>query len=102
MLIRQGDLMMRRVGDPTTTDHPTKPATLAIGEESGHSHVLDGLVAVALDNAPRGVVDVPAETLLRVEGMPWRHDPIPVAPGRYEYWIQRELSEADEIRRVVD
>lgn len=101
MIIRQGDLMLRRVSDASTDETP-RPVTLAIGEESGHSHVLDGFPVTPLGDQGRGVVEVLAPTNLRVEGMPWRHDPIPVSPGRYEFWIQRELTAEQEVVRVTD
>lgn len=96
MLIRQGDLTLRRVG--AAPPGAVRPTTLAVGEESGHSHVADGYLA-----GDRFVA--PAPTTLRVEGMPWRHRPVPVPAGEYEIVHQRELTEDEEIeevRRVAD
>lgn len=102
-MIRQGDLIVRRVAD--AEPGAAAPVTLAVGEESGHSHVVEAVLRRAVDvTSPDsvGVVDVLAPTELRIEGQPWRHDPIPLAPGRYEYWVQRELSDDDEVSSVAD
>jgi hypothetical protein len=95
MLIRQGDLILQSHSLPESIGEP-RTLTLAVGEESGHSHVLFGV-----DRGP-GLVEVLAPTALRVEGMPWRHDPITVPAGTYRYWVQRQLSESEEVVRVQD
>ena len=97
MIIRQGDLMLRRIGAPEAGK--ASAHTLAIGEESGHAHVADGILRRAIDVQP-GILDVVAPTSLRVTGQPWRHDPIKLEPGRYELWVQRELTEAEELEEV--
>ena len=97
--LRQGDLVLQRVPD-ASTDAPARPLTLAIGEESGHSHALTArLVSGGLGE---GVIVLDAPADLRVDGQPWRHTAITVPPGTYRYWVQRELSEGDEVRRVQD
>lgn len=100
-LIRQGDLVLRRIGDAQSTEQPTDQ-TLAVGKQSGHSHVVRGVVVQELAPSIVGLVDVPTLADLRVAGMPWRHDKIQLPSGRYEYWIQREVGPDDEVRNVVD
>lgn len=96
-LIRQGDLVIATIdAPPLKRRRQAKAITLAVGEESGHSHVLD---AVLRDS---GIFEVVAPTTLRVEGQPWRHDPIPVEPGVYRFFVQRQLSEDEEVIRVAD
>lgn len=93
MMYRQGDLMIRRTANTDTAKQPTEQ-TLAIGEESGHSHVIDAVMIQP------GLIDVPVPTMLRVAGMPWRHDALELPAGRYEYWIQRELTEDEELEQI--
>lgn len=95
-MIRQGDLVLVRVGDAETAEKPTA-VKLAIGEDSGHAHVLD-VVKIA-----DRLVDVPQPSQLRVEPdhLAWRHQPIPVPPGRYQYVIQQEYVPAGA-RQVQD
>ena len=103
MIIRQGDLMMRRVGS-VSASRRAATVTLAVGEESGHSHVVDGWLDRPLTADKPGLVSV-GQTQLRVAGMPWRHGAIIVPSGQYEFWIQRELTEneeLEEVRRVQD
>lgn len=96
MMIRQGDLALISVSPATL---PGKPAahTLAIGEDSGHAHVIDR--ALRLDD----LLVVPDDAILTVEPAPmaWRHDPIQVPAGTYRIVIQREYT-PQEVRRVQD
>lgn len=81
MIIGQGDVSMRRIGDSRTIEAP-KAITVAIGEQSGHSHVLR-LGVESRVGAVR-MIDVPQDTQIEVAGMPWRHTPIAVPAGLYE------------------
>ena len=96
MLIRQGDLMMERIGEAREADQVVETVTLAVGEQSGHSHVVCGQLLEA------GLVNIPLDDVLRTEGQPWRHDPIPVKPGLWRFWQQREVTEDEEVRQVAD
>lgn len=95
-VIRQGDLVLIRMGDPIGDVAQAEKVTLAVGEDSGHAHVADGL----FDGE---ILTVVARTDLRVEPdtMAWRHDPIPLDPGQYRVVIQQEYAPAGA-RRVRD
>jgi len=95
--IRQGDLILV-AADIAADFGPTQPQTLAIGEESGHSHVLTGALA---EVEGRRFIRLDQADALRVEGMPWRHDPITVPAGVWEVRVQREYT-PEGIRQVMD
>ncbi len=97
MLIRQGDLVLQRVGEEPATPPKSVPAdlVLAVGEESGHSHRLR-----AAQLQP-DLIYLAEGANLRVEGMPWRHDEIGVEPGVYKCWVEREYT-PEAIRDVRD
>lgn len=101
MIYRQGDVILRRVHKacPVHMDPVPHRVTLAVGENSGHSHVLDVLRDWTEDD--RRYVDVAQGVQARVEGLPGRHDPITLDAGTYEVIIEREYR-PDAIRRVED
>lgn len=106
MLIRQGDLQLRLVGPAEGLPNPVV-LSLATGSGGDHQHVLNGVMVRQLTTNPedKGLLEVPADTTLRVVGTEWRHTPIAMPAGRYEFWLQRELSEdqeQEEIQRVDD
>jgi len=94
-IIRQGDLALIPIARPPIQGTP-RTETLAIGEDSGHAHVLDC-------TRDGDLLTVTTESTLRVEPAPlsWRHDPITVPPGTYRIVVQREWN-AGEARDVQD
>ena len=80
LILGQGDVTLVRIGEATACD--PVDVTLAVGEESGHSHVIRG--AARCDQGPRRLLSVPAGTRLEIAGQPWRHDAIVVPAGLYE------------------
>lgn len=96
-LIRQGDLILSLVSSDAKPNAAEKATiTLAVGEESGHSHVLDNALRVGVDQ-----VFLAEDSTLRVEGMPWRHESIAVPAGTYRYWVEQEYT-PEAIRDVRD
>lgn len=95
MLIRQGDIALVPSAATPLVGEP-KHHKLAIGEDSGHAHAIDGL---RLGN----LLTVLAEAPLTVEPetSAWRHTPIVVPAGTYDVVIQREYTPAGA-RRVDD
>jgi len=92
-MYRQGDLILQRIDARDTG--PQSRQTLAVGEESGHSHVLQGFVPEP------GIIVLDDVADLHVDGMPWRHDAIKIPAGTYRYWVQREYT-PEAIRDVRD
>jgi hypothetical protein len=80
MIVGQGDVTLTRIGDSRASADP-KPITIAIGEQSGHSHVLR--LGIELREAGKRLVDVPQDTQIDVVGMPWRHTAITIPAGLY-------------------
>lgn len=93
--IGQGDVTLIRRDGLAPVEGLPREVTLAVGEESGHAHVIVGVDGV------RGGVRL-LTTLggpVRVVGMPWRHAPIDVPAGTYEVldW-QREYAPGAIVR----
>lgn len=82
MIIGQGDITLIRVGDAEAVEGLTAPVTLAVGEESGHSHVLTA--GILVQRGDRKYLNVPQDAKVEVQGMPWRHTPLDVPAGLYE------------------
>jgi len=96
--IRQGDLLLVAAFPDLDFPAASRLHTLAVGEESGHSHVIEAQLATANG---RRYVHLNKPSTLRIEGMPWRHEPITIPPGTWEVRIQREYT-PEGIRQVVD
>lgn len=99
MLIRQGDVVLRTVParEPAGV---AKEITLAIGEESGHSHVLTAAIEEIVGDSR--FVTLRQDGQVRIEGMPWRHTAINVLAGTYEVIIEREYEPGAAPRNVAD
>lgn len=81
MIYGQGDVTVVREDRPIPEGLTPRRVTLAIGEETAHSHVLDDVIEWTDGGVRYVAVLVP--TVMRVEGQPWRHDPIELPPGVY-------------------
>jgi hypothetical protein len=104
-LFRQGDVLLTRVAK-TSRPRQLTPATpsegrwiLARGEATGHHHGVPADVAT-LGHDEGGVmwltVDQPTEVAHQ------EHAPITLDPGTYRVTIQREWTDNDEPRQVLD
>jgi hypothetical protein len=110
--IRNGDVILQWLGPAPDTNIEPAEHVLAVGEESGHSHVLRGVMAPADtvltpppgahvgDDARGFIVSEVAE--LRIEGQPWRHYSHTVQPGLWAFWIQQRLTIHNEVVDVTD
>lgn len=108
MLIRQGDVLLISADDPAfraPTGHLSpQPALearviLAWGEATGHHHSVPAPAAtLSLDEG--GVTYLTVKELTEVSHP--EHAPARLAPDTYEVRRQREWSDADEPRQVID
>ena len=97
-VIRQGDVILVYVGDDRPKGNPvgTGQIVLAVGETTGHAHVLEGAVAEFFINGERVIwVEAPS-TLIHEE-----HNPVQVDLGTWLVGNQVE-PDAESIRRVSD
>ena len=125
MIIRQGDVILRRVADAPTTKTKPMSGVLALGETSGHAHVLERCQSVELDasaladaeqsvigrvtiSEPTMLVHVHDPSLRLGPASPIEtnrpsadHAAIPVVPGTYEIRRAREYA-PESLRRVAD
>ena len=95
---RQGDTLLVKTKKPKETGKPIaqRRITIALGETTGHAHVLEGEVAEFLINGQRMIwVEAPA-TYTHEE-----HAPHTIMPGWYVAPQQVEYT-PQEIRRVTD
>lgn len=102
-IYRQGDVLLRRVQEPTEPLTRVAPdasgcVVLAHGEVTGHAHVLRD-AGVTLHDAPQG-----RRVLHLLRGgrlLHEEHAPIALPPGWYEVRRQREYT-PEQIRTVAD
>lgn len=95
--IRQGDLALiptTETSNGTRKKGRAKKHTLAVGEDSGHSHV----IAKALRFDDTLVLLDSSELRVEPAPMAWRHDALPVPAGAYRIVIQREYTPAAIVR----
>lgn len=99
-IYRQGDLALIPVDDAPVNAKASDKHVLAVGEESGHAHVIDNslfdanaMLLTVLDGGASLVVDPPS--------MRWRHESLSIAPGNYKLVVQREYT-PEAIRNVAD
>jgi hypothetical protein len=107
MIVRQGDVLLRRVASiPKTAkaaekkDHSGNPRiVLAYGEVTGHAHAIHDLsnVDVFVSDSGEMYLKVKAEVSLQHE----EHGAIALPPGNYQRTIQREYS-PEAVRNVAD
>ena len=92
-IVRQGDVLLipvdRVPAQSRPVAHPTGRATLALGEATGHAHVVLGDQRVALREwqSDRYVVLARNAQLVHEE-----HAAIPLRPGAYRVVVQREYA----------
>jgi|SRR5579863_2106556 len=103
--IQQGDVVLkRREALPTAGLKPVKKSergyyVIALGEATGHSHVIDGEVEVYEDG--NGTLWIRA--LEQTQQTHEEHGPVTLGPGIYEVYIVREYFPfEEEMRRVAD
>lgn len=100
---RQGDVMLLPIAEIPTGAKPAEHPTLALGEATGHSHVvIKGDVFVGADG--KMFVRAAKGTTLRHQdrsGAIAEHRPFKVAPGCYEVRIEEEYT-PEGLRRVED
>ena len=116
-MYQQGDVLLIPIQDPRTSDLPEgvkaptivrqERVTLALGEITGHSHVIDDVDLIEdFFGSPVLVVDEPV-TLKHVDEddtLTDEHKPLEIDPGVYMVREQREYDgpQAIRARAVVD
>lgn len=100
---RQGDVVIirrSRLPKGTSEQHQGR-VVLAYGEVTGHAHVIeappDEMTVLTADEERRFLRLVHGATVTHEE-----HAPIALPPGVYEVRIQREWTDEQEPRRVLD
>lgn len=100
-MYRQGDIMLVRVAQLPKGKKKTRwgrKHVIALGEVTGHSHVLEGRSTIVEDELEQRFVAVLSDggVLTHQE-----HGTIDIPPGTYKIERQREYS-PEEIRNVAD
>jgi len=107
MIVRQGDVLLRKVSVDLKDlkELGKEKYTLALGETSGHSHVIRGANAFGGRNGQL-YVQVEKHAMLQHElvdgSSTGEHLPIEVNAGIYEVVQQRELDLLENVRLVQD
>ena len=105
---RQGDVLIEAIDTIPAGTKPAKNKILALGETSGHGHIVTGKAEVMEDAEGNLFIDVPQEAKvehLLVASGNWteEHHPIALEAGKYKVIQQREYDpHQDAIRNVVD
>jgi hypothetical protein len=107
MIIRQGDVLLKLVKNVNVkelTELGKEKYTLALGETSGHSHVIHG--ANTYKGNEQIYVQVEKHAMLQhelVDGS-WsgEHQPIGIESGVYQVVQQRELDFLQQVKQVQD
>lgn len=94
--IRNGDISLEPVKE-LPKGLKEKDNVLALGEITGHQHVLKGEAKVMIDNNGRQFCDVEQATLVHEE-----HNTLTVQKGCYRVVRARELDLAGKVRQVMD
>ena len=97
MKVRQGDLLIVKVGEIPKAAKPKKDRVLAEGEATGHMHELDSGFVYELGDVL--YFRVPEETTATLKHQ--EHKEISFEPGEYQVIRQREY-EPRGWRRVAD
>jgi len=104
---RQGDVMLVKLKEKPTVGAPVAEGhvVLALGETTGHAHVIDGAVAEFRTQTGDRVVwlEAPAELRHVANGrLTGEHDTIKLQRGWYVVNQQVELADDDIVRQVYD
>lgn len=105
---RQGDLVLRRVGDPDpSTPHTPTPAhgTMIVSGSNGEHRVIADALSIihSPDSATPGTISLPCGGLVVHTDLPHaRHGTIRLEPGRYCFTTLREVSADNAIQQVID
>ena len=102
LLYRHGDVLLQSVPQQDAEFKPAKQITLALGEVTGHSHV----VTPDLDNVTIAIAETAEGTFLRVAGgtatlRHQEHHAINLPVGDFRIIIQREYDPFGN-RQVMD
>lgn len=97
--VRQGDVLLFRIGDVKPTGKPvaSRRVVLALGEVTGHAHVVEGAVAEFVSAEGNRLLWVEASAPIVHE----EHDAVTLKPGLWRLGIQMEQT-AEDVRRVMD
>jgi len=99
MLIRQGDVFLKKINELPKELKQKEDKIIAWGEVTGHKHRFESdNVLVLVDNEGKQYVDVKQESELVHE----EHKNLVIPKGLYEVIIQRELDIIEGVRQVVD
>jgi hypothetical protein len=96
--LRQGDVMLVRVGDAEKVAPAKTPVVVREGEATGHKHQFMAESRVSFLGRAREKLAVGAPAALRHE----EHSPATLVPGIYDLPVQVEHTDADEPRVVAD
>ena len=99
-IYRQGDLSLIPTELPVEDAKAGAKHTLAVGEESGHAHVITNALFNS-DAMMLQVLDGGAKLLVEPPSMSWRHESLNIPAGNYKLVVQREYT-PEAIRDVAD
>jgi hypothetical protein len=96
-LIRQGDVILKRIDKIPEKASLTNNFVLAEGEATGHKHLLSGKAVTVLETIDRKFINAGTTAILMHE----EHKQVMIPKGLYEVKVQREYDPVQE-RKVMD
>ena len=98
MLIRQGDILLKKVDEIKGKKIAEESKVLALGEVTGHSHILRGKGTKFYQEQEQIFIDVSQKAELVHE----EHGRHVIQKGKYMLIQQREFDLIEGIRQVMD
>ena len=98
MLVRQGDILLKKVDKIKGRKIAENEKVLALGEVTGHSHILRGKGTKFFQEQEQIFIDVSQEAELVHQ----EHGNHIIQKGKYILIQQREFDLAEGIRQVMD
>lgn len=97
-MIRQGDILLKKIDKIEGVKIAEKSHILAYGEMTGHHHTLEGDAIFYKNKDSQTLIQVKSEAELKHQ----EHDNITIPKGNYIMIPQREYDLVEGVRKVMD
>lgn len=97
-MIRQGDILLKKISKIPKGLKKREDKTIALGKVTGHHHSFNGLVNIYGERGVEQYADVKQESVLEHQ----EHKHILIPKGKYKVIQQREFDLVEGVRSVTD
>ena len=98
-MIRQGDVLLKKIDKPLIGLSKRKDKTVALGEATGHHHTFTGHAEVFGERSGQQCVVVEGDDCVLTHQ---EHKTIEIPKGIYEVMIQREFDLVEQLNKQVN